>query len=128
MRQASLRRNQDALDLSNWVSREALPSSCSDTAIACALIYSDSSNLDHIGIVDVYFSEDADFGTGLANCLLGFYDVQELAAHEFGHASGRLAHSPHVTSVMFRHALPGCTRIPTAHDINSMNKQLAGSH
>ena len=56
--------------------------------------------------------------------------IAQTAAHEMGHAAGRLKHAVQVEpgSIM-RSPLPGaCTRFPSDHDYYHMDLQLAGSH
>lgn len=79
---------------------------------------------DHVQWADIYFNGGVSFGTNTFNCTLNYPDVQETAAHEFGHAAGWLDHSFQPPDVMTGYT-DGCWRIPTDHDVESMNAQYA---
>ena len=111
----------------NWVMKGPMPGgNCNSDSGACS---ERSWYGDHLEVVDITFNEDVSFGTSLANCILDYPDVQETAAHEFGHAAGWLGHTTNIaTSVMKVNAGGGCLRVPDFHDRITMNAQISGDH
>ena len=107
-----------------WIMKGEMPGgTCTSASAACTDVYLVGA---HISVSDITLNEDVSFGTNTFNCILGYPDVQETMAHEFGHAAGWLGHTSSGGSIMRSPGPSGCSRLPSEHDIDHMDQQVTG--
>ena len=104
------------------VSGSWLGEGCYVSSIACTKLSPGGGR--HILNAKMLLNEIYNFGTKSIGCFFNQYDVQSIAAHEFGHFAGKLDHStdPDERSVM-QEDYWACIRIPNSHDIDTMDAQ-----
>jgi hypothetical protein len=97
------------------------------TSVACArVVFFAGKGPKHIFDADFVFDRGDPLSTSNErNCgsLFALYndiDVESVGLHEFGHW-GQLAHTSDSNAVMRAQAFSSCKRVPTQHDIDSMN-------